>query len=189
MHSPALSQMPQSTGWFSRISCSVSLRRLRTDSVSVSTFMPSSIGMLQAISDHVPPLPSSTSTMHMRQLPATDRFGCQQKYGMKCPAARAACSTVWPGSACTGWPLMKKSGMGHLGSADLEHTVVLRALVLDEVFELVAELGDEADRRVARGVAHAADRRAVVGVRDRDQLVDVLHLALAVDDPIDDPVH
>ena len=51
----------------------------------------------------------STSTMQMRQLPATDSCGCQQKYGISRPLARAACITVWPSSASTGCPLMKIS--------------------------------------------------------------------------------
>ncbi len=51
--------------------------------------------------------------MQMRQLPGTDRCGCQQKYGMKKPFALAACITVWSSSAWTGWPLMKNSIMKH----------------------------------------------------------------------------
>jgi len=82
VHSPALSQMPQSTGWFSVMNCIVSLRRWRTRGESVSTRMPVVMGMLQAMSSQ--PLPSAapsavTSTVQMRQLPGTDRFGCQQK--------------------------------------------------------------------------------------------------------------
>ncbi len=79
MHSPALSQMPQSTGWLSVMNCIVALRCSRTRSESVSTRMPSVTGMLQAISTQF--LPSSCTTQ-MRQLPATDSYGCQQKYGM-----------------------------------------------------------------------------------------------------------
>ena len=79
MHSPALSQMPQSTGWLSVISSSVCLRRARTGSESVLTRMPGVTGMLQAISIQPPPFGSSTSTTQMRQLPAIDSDGCQQK--------------------------------------------------------------------------------------------------------------
>jgi hypothetical protein len=78
MHSPALSQTPQSTGWFFSTSSSMVLRRALTFSESVSTRRPLVAGMLQAMSIQ-PPLSASTSTMHSRQFPAMDRFGCQQK--------------------------------------------------------------------------------------------------------------
>src|SRR5512147_2412963 len=104
---------------------------------------------------------------------------------MKKPLRSAACRTVSSSFACTAWPLTKISGM----ERHLEIASELRALVLDEVFELVAILGEDADRRVARGVAHAADRRAVVQLRDRDQALDVLGAAVALHDAVDDPVH
>ena len=68
--------MPQSTGWLSVISCMIDLRYAFTVSESVSTRRPSATGMLQAISTQLRP---STWTQQMRQLPATDSFGCQQK--------------------------------------------------------------------------------------------------------------
>ena len=80
MHSPALSQMPQSTGWLSVMNCRMALRCAFTSSESVKTFMPALTGMLQAMSSPRP----STSTRHMRQLPAIESCGCQQKFGMKC---------------------------------------------------------------------------------------------------------
>src|SRR5512137_2479381 len=158
------------------MNCSVSRRRSRTASESVSTRMPSVTGMLQAMSIQLLPPPSpSTSTTQMRQLPATDRCGCQQKVGMKKPLAAAACITVWPLAALTGCPLMKKSGMRGLplGGADFQPAIELRSLVSDVVLELVAVLGDDADGGVAGRVAHAADRRAVVGLGDPDHRVDV----------------
>src|SRR5512134_178734 len=169
--------MPQSTGWFSRMNCSVSRRRARTASESVSTRMPSVTGMLQAISIQLLPPPSpSTSTTQIRQLPEIDRLGCQQKVGMKKPAAFAACMTVWPLAAVTGCPLMKKSGMRGLllGNVDFKPPATLRAPVGDVVLELVAVLGDDADRREACRIAHAADRRAVVGLGDAHHRIDVL---------------
>src|ERR1039457_6011093 len=177
--------MPQSTGWFSVTSCSISLRRARTRGESVITRMPLATGMLQGMSSQPSPPPSlSTSTMQMRQLPGTDSWGCQQKAGMTWPLARAACITVCLSSASTRSPSMKISTMG-----DLEPAVVLRASVRDPVLELVAVLGEDADGGVAGGVAHAADRRAVVGVGDDDEPVNVLALALARDDAVDDAVH
>ncbi len=59
----------------------------------------------------------------------------------------------------------------------------------DVVLELVAVLVEDADRRVTGGVAHPADRVAVVPLRDLVELVDVLGPALAGDDAVDDPVH
>ena len=50
-------------------------------------------------------------------------------------------------------------------------------------------LFEDADRRVAGRVAHAADRRAVVGCEIAYRLLDVLGPALAGDDAVDDPVH
>jgi len=82
--------MPQSTGWFSVRNCITILRCAFTRSESVNTRNPSVTGMLQAISTQLRP---STCTTQIRQLPATDSCGCQQKYGMKCPLARAAAST------------------------------------------------------------------------------------------------
>src|SRR5512134_2963839 len=106
----------------------------------------------------------------MRQLPATDSFGCQQKYGMKKPFACAVSMTVWLSAAMTDCPLMKISGM----DGNLEVAAEFRPPVLDEMLELVAILVEDADRRVAGGVAHPADRRAVVQLRDPVQAVDVL---------------
>src|SRR5664279_3548990 len=187
--------MPQSTGWLSVTSSSICFLRVRTRGESVSTRMPLATGMLQAMSSQPWAVPSpSTSTMQIRQLPGTDRAGCQQKNGMTWPLARAACITVWPSSASTRSPSMKISTIeGHLGNSPfgadrLEPAVVLRAAVHDPVLELVAVLGEDADRRVAGGVAHAADRRAVVGLGDRDQALDVVELALAGDDAVDDLV-
>ena len=71
--------MPQSTGWLSVTSCMIDLRYAFTTSESVSTRRPSVTGMLQEISTQLRP---STCTQQMRQLPATDSCGCQQKYGM-----------------------------------------------------------------------------------------------------------
>src|SRR5215213_1490564 len=187
--------MPQSTGWFSVIICSICWRRSRTRGESVSTRMPLATGMLQAMSSQPAAAPSpSISTMQIRQLPGTERAGCQQKNGMTWPLARAACITVWPSSASTRSPSMKISTMerrlrdGPFGADRLEPAVVARAAVHDPVLELVAVLGEDADRRVARGVAHAADRRAVVRLRDRDQALDVVELAVAGDDAVDDLV-
>src|SRR6476620_6682919 len=183
--------MPQSTGWLSVTSCSISLRRARTLSESVRTCMPLATGMLQAMSSQPAEAPSpSTSTMQMRQLPGTDRAGCQQKYGISWPLARAACITVWPSSASTRSPSIQISTMGHrlpqpLVVGRFQAALVQRAPALDPVLELVAVLGDDPDGRVARGIAHAADRRAVVGLGDRDEPVNVFELAFACDDAID----
>ena len=57
----------------------IDLRYSFTGSESVSTRRPSDTGMLQAISTQLRP---STCTQQMRQLPATESSGCQQKYGM-----------------------------------------------------------------------------------------------------------
>src|SRR5512143_479033 len=160
----------------------VALRCARTRSESVRTLSPSVAGMLQAISTQS--LPSCWTTQ-IRQLPAIDSDGCQQKYGMKRPLRSAACSTVSSSCACTDCPLTKISGM----ELDFQVAVEARALVRDVVVELVAVLGEDADGGVARGVAHAADRRAVVELRDLYQPVDVLGAALAGDDAVDDPVH
>src|SRR5678809_64950 len=187
--------MPQSTGWLSVISCSICLRRARTRGESVSTRMPLATGMLQAMSSQPCAVPSpSISTMQMRQLPGTERAGCQQKNGITWPLARAACITVWPSSASTRSPSMKISTMerglrcGPFGAERLEAAAVARASVHDPVLELVAVLGEDADGRVAGRVAHAADRRAVVGFGDRDQAIDVVESARAGDDAIDDLV-
>ncbi len=55
------------------------MRYAFTGSESVSTRSPSVTGMLQAISTQLRP---STCTQQIRQLPATESSGCQQKYGM-----------------------------------------------------------------------------------------------------------
>src|SRR5215207_7884541 len=187
--------MPQSTGWLSVCSSSTCLRRTRTCGESVSTRMPLATGMLHAMSSQPAAVPSpSISTMQTRQLPGTERAGCQQKNGMTWPLARAACITVWPSSASTRSPSMKISTMdgrlrnGPLGADRLEPAVEARASVHDPVLELVAVLGEDADRRVAGGIAHPADGRPVVGLRDRDQALDVVEPAVARDDPVDDAV-
>jgi hypothetical protein len=90
------------------MSCMIVLRYAFTASESVSTRNPSATGMLQAISTQLRP---STWTAQMRQLPATDSSGCQQKYGMSNPCASAACMTVWSPLVCTDCPFMKISGI------------------------------------------------------------------------------
>src|SRR5690349_4423608 len=112
---------------------------------------------------------------------------------MTWPLARAACITVCPSWASTRSPSMKISTIdglrdAPLGAGRLEPAAVFRAAMDDPVLELVAILGEDADRRVAGGVTHAADRRAVVRLRDRDQAVDVVELAIAGDDAVDDLV-
>src|SRR5215470_1693154 len=140
--------------------------------------------MLHAMSVQLPPFSSSTSTRQIRQLPGTERRGCQQKYGIEMPFATAACSTVSFFSARTGFPSMKSSSM----AGNLEAAVAPRPLVHDPVVELVAELLQNGDRGIAGGVPHPADRRAVVGARDRLHALDVLGHALARDDAVDDPM-
>ena len=88
--------MPQSTGWLSVMNCMVSRRSFFTVSLSVRTRIPAVTGMLQPMSNHGSPSSCSTSTMQMRQLPGTDSWGCQQKWGMSRPARRAAWMTVSP---------------------------------------------------------------------------------------------
>src|SRR4029453_13766340 len=184
--------MPQSTGWLSVTSCSISLRRACTLGESVRTRIPLAIGMLQAMSSQPADAPSpSTSTMQMRQLPGPDRAGCQQKNGIRGPLARAACITVWPSSASTRSPSIQISTMERrlpqpLVVDRLQTAAVERAPVADPVLELVAVLGDDADGGVAGGVPHAADRGPVVGLGDGDEPVDVVELAVAGDDPVDD---
>src|SRR5580765_4882353 len=53
--------MPQSTGWLSVTSCSISLRRARTLGESVLTRMPLAIGMLQAMSSQPAEAPSAST--------------------------------------------------------------------------------------------------------------------------------
>jgi hypothetical protein len=71
-------------------------------------------------------------------------------------------------------------------SQAFERSVEARSLVLDEILELVAEFVQDAARRVAGGVAHAADRRAVVPGGDLVHARDVLGAAFTADDAIDD---
>src|SRR3982750_1901995 len=148
--------MPQSTGWLSVTSSSICFLRARTRGESVSTRMPLATGMLQAMSSQPAAAPSpSISTMQIRQLPGTERAGGQQKNGITWPLARAACIRVGPSSASTRSPSMKIStmegGLGNrpLGADRLEPAFAAGAAVHDPVLELVAVLGEEADRGVA----------------------------------------
>ena len=97
------------------------------------------------------------------------------------PWASAACITVCSRSAWIDCPSMKIS-------AGIPGSVAERAPVLDQVLELVAKLVEDADRRVAGGIAHPADRVAVVQARDLIHAVDVLGPSFARDDAVDDPV-
>ncbi len=71
-HSPAWSQMGQSTGWLIRCISSTCLTALLTRSLVVCTTMPSRTMVLQAMVSLGMP---STSTWHRRQTPATERSG------------------------------------------------------------------------------------------------------------------
>src|SRR4029078_9839035 len=77
---------------------------------------------------------------------------------------------------------MKSSGMA------FQVAVAERALVLDEILELVAKLVEDADRRIAGGVAHTADRVAVVQFLYLVQAIDVLGSSFARDDAVEDPM-
>src|SRR6185436_13210040 len=101
---------------------------------------------------------------------------------MAMSCASAACITVWSRSAWIDCPSMKISGM------DFQIAVAEGALVLDEILELVAKLVEDADRRVAGGIAHPTDRVAVVELRYLVQAIDVLGHSFARDDAVDDPM-
>ncbi len=53
----------------------------------------------------------SISTVQVRQLPSTGRSGCQQKYWMSIPLARAAWRTVVPGATSISLPSMVHLGI------------------------------------------------------------------------------
>ena len=71
-HSPAWSQMGQSTGWLIRCISRICCAAFFTLSLRVCTTMPSRTFVLQAMVSLGMP---STSTWHNRQTPAIDRSG------------------------------------------------------------------------------------------------------------------
>jgi hypothetical protein len=75
LHSPAWSQIGQSSGWLTSSSSITPSRALSTRSVRVRITMPSLTCVLQAIWSLGMP---STSTWQRRQLPSIESFGCQQ---------------------------------------------------------------------------------------------------------------
>ncbi len=72
MHSPAWSQIGQSSGWLMRRNSIVAARELRTFSVVVLTESPSLSGVVQAAWIFGIP---SISTRHIRHWPTTERRG------------------------------------------------------------------------------------------------------------------
>ncbi len=74
-HSPAWSQIGQSSGWLMRKNSIIASRAFFTRSVSVRTTIPSATGVEHAITSFGA---FSTSTRHIRQLPEMESPGCQQ---------------------------------------------------------------------------------------------------------------
>src|SRR6185503_9396346 len=115
-------------GWLTSRNSSVVRWAWAAFSLSVCTTMPSLTWVLQAIwSLGI----FSISTRHMRQLPSTARSGCQQKWGMWIPAARAAWITVVPAGTSSSLPSITHLGIAlpvqlpgdHVQAADDGHGV------------------------------------------------------------------
>src|SRR5271167_1752286 len=99
------------------------------------------------------------------------------------PSLCAASITVLPPGTCTAWPSTSRLSVVMGASDVVRHQA---PLVIDVVLELGAEMLDEALHRQRGGVAQGADRAPGDVVRHRQQHVEVLVLALAVFDAVDD---
>ena len=78
MHSPAWSQIGQSSGWLMSRNSITSERAFLASSESVRISIPSEHVRLQATVQGNRSFGCTTSTWQMRQLPAMERPGCQQ---------------------------------------------------------------------------------------------------------------
>src|SRR5262245_21209428 len=123
----------------------------------------------------------STSTRHMRQLPSTERSGCQQKCGMWIPICSAALITLVPGATSTSRPSMVHLGMRL--PVELPGDDVQAADRRDGVREQRAldHLGERLGHREARRVALHAPWELAPVAHDVEGLLAVRALVVAVD--------
>src|ERR1035441_5742618 len=103
-HSPPSSHTGQSWGWFSIRPSIMDARNSATSASSIEMRVPSTAGVIQAIT--ILPRVSLASlnclTAHWRQAPTEPIAGCQQKYGRVMPNDREACSRVCVGVILAG---------------------------------------------------------------------------------------
>src|SRR4051812_5011322 len=118
----------------------------------------------------------TSSTRHMRQLPAIDSRSWKQKRGISAPAASHACSRVYSGGTSISLPstmslVMTSLRRHHLGR--IEHTDRLgrTRVFVDAALDVMTEMPDQALDRPGRGVAERADRMALHLGGDFQELV------------------
>src|SRR5262245_1364939 len=108
-HSPPWSQIGQSSGWLISRNSITPSRAFLTIGVLVLTIGGSPLG--PGRQSRTPQAQDATglgeptsSTRHMRQLPAIDRRSWKQKRGISAPAASHACNSVYSGGTSISLP-------------------------------------------------------------------------------------
>src|SRR5712691_2022735 len=108
-HSPPWSQIGQSSGWLISRNSITPSRALRTIGVRVLTTGGSPLGPGRQSRTPQAQLATglgepTSSTRHMRQLPAIDSRSWKQKRGISAPAISHACSSVYSGGTSISLP-------------------------------------------------------------------------------------
>src|SRR5205814_4741393 len=180
-HSPPWSQIGQSSGWLINRNSITPSRALRTIGVLVLTTGGSPFGPgRQSRTPHAQLATGfgepTSSTRHMRQLPAIDRRSWKQNRGISAPAASHAWSSVYSGGTSISLPSTMSLVISLVPSLR-RHAhrlgVRVRGILVDPPFDLGAEMADQALHRPGRAVAERADRVALDLGRDLHQHVDL----------------
>src|SRR5215217_33132 len=101
----------------------------------------------------------TSSTRHMRQLPAIDRRSWKQKRGISAPAASHACSSVYSGGTSMSVPstmslvILPPSLRRHAHGLGMR----VRRILVDAPLDLGAEMANEPLHRPGRAVAERAN--------------------------------
>src|SRR5216117_1544273 len=106
----------------------------------------------------------TSSTRHMRQLPAIESRSWKQNRGISAPAASHACSSVYSGGTSISLPsmmslvmlLLRRDHVGWIADTDIVDIGLVRVL-RDPLLYLVTEMRDQTLDRPGRSIAERAD--------------------------------
>src|SRR6185503_19870258 len=193
-HSPPWSQIGQSSGWLMSRNSITPSRAFFTMGVRVLTTGGSPLGpgrqsrTLQAQLATGLGEPTS-STKHMRQLPAIDSRSWKQKRGISAPAASQAGSRVYSGGTSISVPLTMSLVICLLRRDRNPLGMRIGGIGINPPLDLRAEMADQALDRPRRRIAQRADGVALDLGGDLEQQVDLALVGAALGHAGEHPPH
>src|SRR6516225_2302788 len=190
-HSPPWSQIGQSSGWLISRNSITPSRALRTIGERVRSSGGSPLGpgrqsrtpQAQLATGFGEP---TSSTRHMRQLPAIDSRSWKQKRGISAPAASQAWSSVYSGGTSTSllstMSLVIDVLLRRLCDRRVEHAgrISIRGILIDAPFDLGTKMPQQPLHRPSRAIAERADGVALDLGGDVPQQVDLALVGAAL---------